>query len=230
MFLIKERIATNKERKCKMNDKNFNEKLVQIQTELKAPKNQRNNFGGYNYRSCEDIMEAVKPLLKKYNVSLTVSDDIVCVGTRIYVKATATLSDGIFDVQNSAFAREAEAKKGMDESQITGAASSYARKYALNGLFCIDDTKDADATNTHGKDEKTPAEKAKETKEANKKAFEERFAKMYAYFKGSPKWSYDLEDRFNQVIKEAIASKYEESKCQEMLAIFNKLEKDSITY
>ena len=124
--------------------------LVYIQSSLKAPKNQRNNFGGYNYRSCEDIMEAVKPLLKEVNCSLTLSDEIVQVADRIYVKATATLKTPLGETyQNTAFAREALAKKGMDESQVTGAASSYARKYALNGLFCIDDTKDADALNVN---------------------------------------------------------------------------------
>ena len=124
--------------------------LVYIQSSLKAPKNQRNNFGGYNYRSCEDIMEAVKPLLKEVNCSLTLSDEIVQVADRIYVKATATLRTPSGETyQNTAFAREALAKKGMDESQVTGAASSYARKYALNGLFCIDDTKDADALNVN---------------------------------------------------------------------------------
>ena len=210
--------------------KHIIEALNKIQSELKAPKNQRNNFGGYNYRSCEDIMEAVKPLLSKYGVVLTVCDDMVCVGNRIYVKATATLTDGEDSITNSAFAREAEIKKGMDESQITGAASSYARKYALNGLFCIDDTKDADATNTHGKDEKTPAEKAKETREANKKAFEERFDKMYKWAKGQPKWSYAIEEQFNEVIKEAIDKNYEQEKCKEMLAIFEELEKDSNPY
>lgn len=124
--------------------------LVYIQSSLKAPKNQRNTYGGYNYRSCEDIMEAVKPLLKEVNCSLTVSDEIVQVSDRVYVKATATLRTPSGEQYvNTAFAREAQTKKGMDESQVTGAASSYARKYALNGLFCIDDTKDADATNTH---------------------------------------------------------------------------------
>ena len=122
--------------------------LVYIQSNLKAPKNQRNNFGGYNYRSCEDIMEAVKPLLKDVNCTLTVSDDIVQVGDRIYVKATAKLKTPSGEIyENTAFAREAQSKKGMDDSQVTGATSSYARKYALNGLFCIDDTKDADALN-----------------------------------------------------------------------------------
>lgn len=129
----------------------INERLIHIQGELKAPKSQENKFGGYKYRSCEDILEAVKPLLKKEKVTLTISDDIVEVGGRVYVKATATLSDGEETISTSAFAREAETKKGMDDSQITGSASSYARKYALNGLFAIDDTKDADATNTHGK-------------------------------------------------------------------------------
>lgn len=125
-----------------------NMKILQtIQHELKAPKGQENKFGGYRYRSCEDIMEAVKPLLDKNEATLTVADDIVLIGDRYYIKATATLWDSKGSeilAQTTAFAREPVAKKGMDESQITGAASSYARKYALNGLFCIDDTKDAD--------------------------------------------------------------------------------------
>lgn len=122
--------------------------LVYIQSNLKAPKNQFNSFGNYKYRSCEDILEAVKPLLKEVNCALTTGDEIVVIGNRIYVKATARLetSDGRVFV-NSAFAREPESKKGMDESQVTGMASSYARKYALNGLFCIDDTRDADTMN-----------------------------------------------------------------------------------
>lgn len=120
------------------------EALIKIQSELKAPKNQRNNFGGYNYRSCEDILEAVKPLLVKYNAELVLSDDMVAVGDRIYVKVMATISDGKESKTVTAFAREPLARKGMDEAQVTGATSSYARKYALNGLFLIDDTKDAD--------------------------------------------------------------------------------------
>ena len=138
------------------------EKLIKIQSELKAPKNQRNNFGNYNYRSCEDILEAVKPLLVKHGCTLTISDEIMPFNERIYVQATATLSDGENEIMVTAFAREAETKKGMDEAQITGAASSYARKYALNGLFLIDDTRDADATNTHGKEAlSTPVEPQK---------------------------------------------------------------------
>ena len=132
-------------------EKNTTNILSSIQTELKAPKGQTNNFGGYKYRSAEDILEAIKPLLKKYNCDLTISDDVVEVGGRVYVKATAMLCDNDVIAEVSAFAREAETKKGMDDAQITGSASSYARKYALNGLFAIDDVKDADATNDHGK-------------------------------------------------------------------------------
>jgi len=131
--------------------------LQQIQSELKAPKGQKNNFGNYSYRSAEDILSAVKPLLQKHEVSLIISDDIVGVEGRVYVKATATLWSGNKGCEplagSTGFAREALTKKGMDDAQITGSASSYARKYALNGLLCIDDTKDPDATNTHGKGE-----------------------------------------------------------------------------
>lgn len=124
--------------------------MVFIQSHLNAPKKQRNDFGKYNYRSCEDILEAVKPLLKETNCTLTISDEIIQVADRIYVKATATLkTPSGKDYTTTAFAREAVAKKGLDESQLTGATSSYARKYALNGLFCIDDNKDADALNVN---------------------------------------------------------------------------------
>lgn len=137
-------------------------KLQKIQSELKAPKNQKNTFGGYKYRNLEDICEAVKPLLSKYNCSLILSDDVVMVGERTYLKATATLIDSETGekTSNNGFAREDVAKKGMDLSQLTGACSSYARKYALNGLFCIDDTKDADATNT-GDEQKTPVRRSR---------------------------------------------------------------------
>ena len=120
--------------------------LMAVQAELKAPKNQHNSFGKYDYRSAEDIIEAVKPLLKKNGLFLTMSDDIVQIGDRYYVRATVSVTDIVTgeSVAASALAREAAQKKGMDESQVTGTASSYARKYALNGLFAIDDTKDAD--------------------------------------------------------------------------------------
>lgn len=136
--------------------KEMNIKLMNIQQELKAPKGQYNDFGKYAYRSCEDILEAVKPLLKKEKVVLTISDELQYIGNRYYIKATATLIDTESEatISNSAYAREEETKKGMDGSQITGASSSYARKYALNGLFGIDDNKDSDTTNIQSKEEK----------------------------------------------------------------------------
>lgn len=129
---------------------NIKEKLLKIQQELKAPKGQYNSFGKYKYRSCEDILEALKPLLNETKTILTINDEMQYIGERYYIKATAILSDteGNETISNSAYAREEETKKGMDGSQITGASSSYARKYALNGLFGIDDTKDSDTTNT----------------------------------------------------------------------------------
>ena len=122
--------------------------LIAIQSELKAPKTQFNKFGGYKYRKAEDILEAVKPLLAKQKCTLIITDDIVLVGNRIYVKATATIKNEKGECETSTgWAREEETKKGMDGSQITGASSSYARKYALNGLFAIDDNADSDTTN-----------------------------------------------------------------------------------
>ncbi len=124
-------------------------KLNEVQKKLNAPKGQFNSFGKYHYRSCEDILMAVKPLLD--GLVLTVNDDIVMVANRIYVKATATISDGETSISTSAFAREAEDKKGMDSAQVTGSTSSYARKYALNGLLLIDDNKDSDHDTEQGK-------------------------------------------------------------------------------
>lgn len=129
----------------------INEKLMRIQTQIKAPKNLYNSFGKYKYRNAEGICEAVKPFLEKENVSLILLDDVMAVGNRFYVKAIARLTDNENgdSVEATAFARESETKKGMDDSQITGTASSYARKYALNGLFLLDDTKDADTDEYH---------------------------------------------------------------------------------
>lgn len=137
------------------------EKLMHIQTEIKAPKNLYNSFGKYKYRNAEGICEAVKPYLAKENASLVLHDDLVNVGDRIYVKATACLIDNESGrtVEATAFAREALSKKGMDDSQITGTASSYARKYALNGLFLLDDTKDADTDENRIERENRQAEK-----------------------------------------------------------------------
>ena len=155
------------------------EKLMNIQAELKAPKNLRNSFGNYNYRNVESILEALKPLLVKYNATVTITDTIEFIADRIYVKAEAT----IYDVENknndadiitsTAYAREAEAKKGMDEAQITGATSSYARKYALNGLFLLDDTQDVDTeayqkASQKGADKPAQAPKEKPKPKASK--------------------------------------------------------------
>ena len=151
----------------------FYEKVQKIQEELKAPKNQFNKFGNYAYRSCEDIYNAVKPLLAKYGLVLTVTDELVMIGERYYIKATATLQENaILYIKNVAYAREEETKKGQDGSQITGASSSYARKYALNGLFLIDDVRDSDTTNTHGKDYVND--------EVNKKTYRSWFDKFFS--------------------------------------------------
>ena len=133
---------------------NVYEKLMTVQTKLRAPKGQYNSFGKYSYRSCEDILEALKPLLGEVGAIVNVTDEIKLIGDRYYVEATASFIDTETGERMiaKASAREAETKKGMDDSQVTGSVSSYARKYALNGLFAIDDNKDADSTNTHGKE------------------------------------------------------------------------------
>ena len=155
------------------------DKLRLIQSELKAPKNQRNNFGKYNYRSCEDILEAVKPLLKKHKCTLTISDEVKELGGLLFVEAISIISDGENQVHVKAQAGIDPNRKGMDIAQSFGSSSSYARKYSLNGLFLIDDTKDADATNTHNKAPKTPAS---DKQWLNKGTAE--FKKVQAYIKG----------------------------------------------
>lgn len=131
---------------------NLNEKLLYIQQHLNAPKDLHNKFGGYNYRSCESILQAVKPLLQETNTTIVFEDTIEQIGSRFYLKATAILSDGTHHIWVTSYAREDEAKKGMDGAQLSGATSSYARKYALNALFAIDDNKDSDSTNKHKTD------------------------------------------------------------------------------
>ena len=171
---------------------NIYEKLMIIQQKLKAPKGQENRFGGYKYRSCEDILEAVKPLLSETKTALTISDMIEDVNGRYYIMATAKLTnceEPGETIINTAYAREADTKKGMDDSQITGSASSYARKYALNGLFCIDDTRDADAWNTVNgtpetpkkKEPKASAPKESGTAETATKNYLKRMIVKYAY-------------------------------------------------
>lgn len=170
----------------------ISEQLLEVQAKLKVPKGQRNTFGNYNYRSCEDILEAAKPLLKEAGLTLTLDDKVEQAGTHTYIQATATLTNADKQtISNHGYAREAETKKGMDDSQITGTTSSYARKYALNGLFLIDDTKDADtdeyqrqqdrpkgeAGKQQGQPPKPPQDTAqppmsKETRETNLKVIE----------------------------------------------------------
>lgn len=162
------------------------EKLMRIQTEIKAPKNLHNSFGNYNYRNAESICEAVKPYLVKENVALILTDNVLEIGGRVYVKATATLHDAESqeELEVSAFAREAVDKKGMDVSQITGSASSYARKYALNGLFLLDDTKDADSDEYHkqtdsgANKEKKASGKPTQSRDANPLISEDEFRRI----------------------------------------------------
>lgn len=156
--------------------KTLQQKLIAIQSELKAPKSQYNKFGGYNYRNCEDILEAVKPLCAKHEIVPLLSDEIVVIGDRYYIKATAKVTDGNDEIITTAFARESKDKKGMDESQITGSASSYARKYALNGLFCIDDTKDADFMNNAQNSKQQQPTKQQVTKDKHVKGYDEFLA------------------------------------------------------
>lgn len=157
---------------------NVYEKLLKVQVELKAPKNQFNRFGKYNYRSCEDIQEAVKPLLSLVKAALTVGDEIVQIGDRYYIKATARFIDCESNdvVENTAFAREEQEKKGMDSSQLTGSTSSYARKYALNGLFCIDDVKDSDTTNVGDSRKTNQGKPVSQMSDAEMQATQEKIA------------------------------------------------------
>lgn len=153
--------------------KTLQQKLIEIQAELKVPKSQYNKFGGYNYRNCEDILEAVKSLCAKHEIVPLLSDEIVMIGDRFYIKATAKVTDGKDEIATTAYARESKDKKGMDESQITGSASSYARKYALNGLFCIDDTKDADFMDNSQNSKSQQQPKPQPAKETHVKGYNE---------------------------------------------------------
>ncbi len=177
--------------------------LVKIQSELKAPKGQFNKFGGYKYRSAEDILEAVKPLLAANECTLTLTDEVVQVGERYYIKAIATVTNAEGQsVTVSAFAREEDSKKGMDGAQITGSASSYARKYAMNGLFCIDDTKDPDATNTHGKDAK-PSVTYEEVMALAERVTDKEEARKMCSNPEYKEFRQDLVNYFNEYFKNA---------------------------
>lgn len=213
------------------------EKLTLIQNELKAPKNQYNSFGKYKYRSCEDILEGLKPVLKKYKATLYISDSIEMIGDRIYVKAEASLIDCENQaecISNTAYARESDDKRGMDASQVTGATSSYARKYALNGLFLIDDTKDADTDeyqNQQTKSNKKAAQKSEE--QLNKEMVEsvdqtqvpsgsgitpERIEKLQAEMKRTGV-------TLATILSTAKVKHYEDMSEETYLAIMHKLEK-----
>jgi len=188
------------------------EKLLAVQAELKAPKGQTNSFGKYKYRSCEDILESVKPLLKKYNATLVISDSLELIGERYYIKATATFQDVETDgiIENTAYARESAEKKGMDDSQVTGATSSYARKYALNGLFLIDDTKDADT------DEFRNQQKSKEERAFDKKVEKDNKATISAKDQATlkavcEKKGYKVEEIFTKPISQLTGEEYVEA-------------------
>lgn len=158
--------------------KNITQKLIKVQSELKAPKGQKNTFGNYNYRSAEDILEAVKPLLSEQGLLMTITDIIEQVGERYYIQAKVILTDGEDTIEVTGYARESLNKKGMDDSQITGTASSYARKYAMNGLFLIDDTKDSDS-NENRTERENRAKKADVEAEREKQA---KIAKLNAQY------------------------------------------------
>ena len=169
--------------------KNITQKLMKVQSELKAPKGQHNDFGNYYYRSAEDILEAVKPLLTEQGLLMTITDIVEQIGERYYIKAKVTITDGEDKVDVTGYARESLNKKGMDDSQITGTASSYARKYAMNGLFLIDDTKDSDS-NENRTERENRAKKADVEAEREKQA---KIAKLNAQYERALKAANDNE-------------------------------------
>jgi hypothetical protein len=188
------------------------EKLLQIQSKLKVPKGQYNEFGKYKYRSCEDILEALKPLLAEVKAAVILNDEIVQVGERIYIKATASFID-IEDKQTittTAYAREEETKKGMDGSQITGASSSYARKYALNGLFAIDDNKDSDATNNQGDSTDKPNTSNKSNAELSEAQVKRLFAIAYSAGINKEKVEKQVKGSFKKDVKDLNRSEYDQ--------------------
>lgn len=193
-------------------------KLLAIQSELKAPKGQYNSFGRYNYRSAEDILEAVKPLLKKHNALLTLNDEVIQVGERFYIKAVATFDDLEGNKTTvSSWAREEDVKKGMDGAQITGTASSYARKYALNGLFLIDDTKDAD-TDEFANQNRVEASR-KESKKDEKTEYKNGidFTELWDKYK-----KMNLDELRKEYVRVQVSKEYSEKQKKAVLDIINK--------
>lgn len=195
---------------------NIYKKLMLVQSKLKAPKNQYNSFGKYSYRSCEDILEGLKPLLNEVEAIITLNDEVVNIGERFYIKAIATFIDIATGekVEVSALAREDETKKGMDLAQVTGSVSSYARKYALNGLFAIDDTKDSDSTNKHDKDKSSNVTNLNtENKWTNAKLTDSQIKRLYAiaYKKGiaADKVKEQVLKKFNKDVKDLTKTEYD---------------------
>lgn len=194
---------------------NIYKKLMLVQSKLKAPKNQYNSFGKYSYRSCEDILEGLKPLLNEVEAIITLNDEVVNIGERFYIKAIATFIDIATGekVEVSALAREDETKKGMDSAQVTGSVSSYARKYALNGLFAIDDTKDSDSTNKHDKDKGNVTNLNTENKWTNAKLTDSQIKRLYAiaYKKGiaADKVKEQVLKKFNKEVKDLTKIEYD---------------------
>ena len=195
---------------------NIYKKLMLVQSKLKAPKNQYNSFGKYSYRSCEDILEGLKPLLNEVEAIVTLNDEVVNIGERFYIKAIATFIDIATGekVEVSALAREDETKKGMDLAQVTGSVSSYARKYALNGLFAIDDTKDSDSTNKHDKDKSSNVTNLNtENKWTNAKLTDSQIKRLYAiaYKKGiaADKVKEQVLKKFNKDVKDLTKTEYD---------------------
>lgn len=203
---------------------------MNIQAELKAPKNQYNAFGKYHYRSCEDILESLKPVLAKHQAAVTISDEIVLIGDRYYVKATAALIDieKGDKVEVSAYAREDEQKKGMDVSQLTGSTSSYARKYALNGLFAIDDTKDSDATNKHDT-EQVSRPKVDEDKQAivdNSLATDRQIKAIYAIAKNKGYTEESLKNYTKSIYNKDSIKELTRQEASDVIQMLNEMAKE----
>ncbi len=191
---------------------NVYEKLTQIQSKLKAPKNQYNSFGKYNYRSCEDILEGLKPLLSEVKATVVLNDEIIQIGDRYYLKATAKFIDcnSGESVEASSLAREDETKKGMDLAQVTGSVSSYARKYALNGLFAIDDTKDSDSTNVHDKEpKKEPVNSENKVGSLSQAQIKRLYAIAYQLGYDKAKIETMVSGKYNKEIKDLSKQEYD---------------------
>lgn len=198
-------------------NENVLKKLVKIQQDLKAPKGQYNSFGKYKYRSCEDILEAVKPLANDMQCVVLVTDDVQLIGDRYYIKATAILTDAETgeSLSNTAYARESQEKKGMDESQITGTASSYARKYALNGLFAIDDTKDADTD--ENKQQQEAGQKEQKSQQGQKKPLSDsQIKRLFAIAKNSTKVPIEKKDNLEAYLHALVIQKLKKDNLHDM--------------